>query len=90
MANTHTVNRSAARGSLDRLVRRSVGLAKAPHKASPELLGKTDDDALRSAYIGKSICVLVLHFANELGTVRERVRNDSVDVIDDEHDATDA
>ena len=32
----------------------------------------------------------MLHFANELGPVRAHVRNESVDVIDGKHDATDA
>src|SRR3954453_4209107 len=63
---------------------------KSPRTTLPELLGKTDNDALRPAYVGEAIRVLILHFANEPGPVGEHVRNDSVDVIDGEHDAADA
>src|SRR5918993_1110278 len=55
--------------------------------ALAELLGKPDNDALRSADVGQPVRVLVLHFANELGPVGAHARNDSVDVINGEHNA---
>ena len=56
--------------------------------ASVELFGKADNDALWPADVGQTVCVLVLHLTNELSPVFEHVRNDSVNVIDGEHDAT--
>ena len=56
-----------------------------------DLLGQSDDDAFRPADVAKPIRVLVLHhFAYQLGSVGEQARDDSVDVFDGEHDATDA
>ena len=62
----------------------------ATRHALADLLGKRDNDALRPADVGYPVRVLVLHFANELGPVGAHARNESVDVIDGEHDATDA
>src|SRR5438309_688916 len=60
-------------------------------EVSTELLAQSDDDAFRPADIAKPMRILVLHhFAYQLGPVGEQARNDSVDVIDGEHDATDA
>src|SRR5213082_1007540 len=70
-------------GDLPAGVSRSIRLA--------DLLGQSDDDAFRSADVAKPIRVLVLHhFAYQLGAVGEQARDDSVDVFDGEHDATDA
>src|SRR6266568_3286778 len=56
-----------------------------------DLLVQSDDDAFGPADVGESIRVLVLHqFAYQLGPVDEQARDDSVDVFDGEHDATDA
>src|SRR5438093_12220379 len=56
-----------------------------------DLLAQSDDDAFRAADVAKPIRVLVLHhFAYQLGPVGEQARDDSVDVFDGEHDATDA
>src|SRR5436305_9227391 len=56
-----------------------------------DLLAQSDDDAFRPADVAKPIRVLVLHhFAYQLGPVGEQARDDSVDVFDGEHDATDA
>src|SRR5205085_12200317 len=56
-----------------------------------DLLGESDDDAFRPADVAKPIRVLVLrHFAYQLRPVGEQARDDSVDVFDGEHDATDA
>src|SRR5213596_576126 len=58
---------------------------------SAELLVQSDDDAFRPADVAKPIRVLVLHhLAYQLGPVGEQARDDSVDVFDGEHDATDA
>src|SRR5438477_8532593 len=60
-------------------------------EVSAELLAQSDNDAFRPANVGKPIRVLVLHhFAYQLGPVGEQARDDSVDVFDGEHDATDA
>src|SRR5205814_5116559 len=60
-------------------------------QVSSELLAESDDDAFRPADVGKPIRVLVLHhFAYQLRPVRKQARDDSVDVLDREHDATDA
>ena len=63
----------------------------APMEVSAELLGQSDDDALRPADVAEPIRVLVLnHFAYQLSPVGAQARDDSVDVFDGEHDATDA
>src|SRR6266568_9049934 len=60
-------------------------------EVSAELLAQSDDDAFRPADVAKPIRVLILdHFAYQLGPVGEHARDDSVDVFDGEHDATDA
>src|SRR6266540_5428506 len=70
-------------GDLPAGVSRSIRLA--------DLLAQSEDDAFRPADVGKPIRVLVLHhFAYQLGPVGEQARDDSVDVFDGEHDATDA
>src|SRR5437879_8970124 len=64
-------------------VSRSIRLA--------DLLAEADDDAFRPAYVAKPIRVLVLHHvAYQRGPVSEQARDDSFDVFDGEHDATDA
>src|SRR3954452_24619393 len=55
-----------------------------------ELLGKPDNDALGPADVGEPVRVPVPHFADELGPVGEHARYESVDVVDGEHDATEA
>src|SRR2546423_13301828 len=56
-----------------------------------DLLAQSDDDAFRPTDVAKPIGVLVLHyFAYQLGPVGEQAPDDSVDVFDGEHDATDA
>jgi hypothetical protein len=52
------------------------------------LFGKSDNDALGPADAGKPVSVLVPHLAYEFGPVGAHARDDSVDVIDSEHDAT--
>src|SRR5687767_8814217 len=60
-------------------------------EVSAELLAQSDDDVFRPADVAKPIRVLVLHhFAYQLGPVGAQARDDSVDVFDGEHDATDA
>src|SRR5262249_37824082 len=57
--------------------------------ALPELLGKRDDDALRAADVTEPVHVLVLgDFAYELSAMGTQVREDVLDVVDGEHDAT--
>src|SRR6266540_3620951 len=57
-------------------------------KASAELLGQSDDDALRATQEAEPVDVLVLRdLADELGTVAAQTGNDVVDVVDSEHDA---
>src|SRR5437764_11693549 len=60
------------------------------YERSAELLGKRDNDALRPADVSEPVRGLVLHFANELGPMGAHTGNDSVDIIDGEHDATHA
>jgi hypothetical protein len=63
-----------------------TGLA-VPH----ELLGQRDDDTFGAAEVTEPILVLVLrHLANEFGSMLLQPANDVVDVVDGEHDATDA
>ena len=75
----------ASRSRLYSASRVSVGTALA------QLLGKRDNDALRPADVGSAGYVssyCISH--NQLGPVGAHARHDSVDVIDGEHDATDA
>src|SRR4051794_11049261 len=54
-----------------------------------ELLGQSDDDALRATQKAEAVDVLVLRdLADELGTVAAQAGDDVVDVVDSEHDAT--
>jgi hypothetical protein len=65
------------------------GVSRSSRLADP--LAQSDDDAFRPTDVGEPIRVLVLHhFAYELGPVGAHARDDSVDVFDGEHDATDA
>src|SRR5690606_29209176 len=58
-------------------------------RASPELLGKRDDEALRAADVAEPVRVLVLDdLAHELSAMGEQAREDVLDVVDGEHDAT--
>src|SRR5918995_2092924 len=58
---------------------------------SAELLGQCDDDALGAADVTEPILVLVLHhLADELGAVAKQAGKDVLEVVDGEHDATDA
>src|SRR5262245_6033682 len=60
-------------------------------KGSAERLGQCDDDALGAPDVAEPILVLVLHhLANELGAVGPQAGEDLVDVVDGEHDATNA
>src|SRR5206468_6227845 len=55
---------------------------------SAELLGQSDDDALRATQEAEPVDVLVLRdLADEFGTVAPQAGNDVVDVVDSEHDA---
>src|ERR671925_2073894 len=57
-------------------------------EVSAELLGQSDDDALRATQEAEPVDVLVLHdLADEFGTVAAQAGNDVVDVADSEHDA---
>src|SRR5919198_1016645 len=57
--------------------------------ALSELLGKRDDDALRAADVAEPVHVLVLgDFAYELSAMGAQAREDVLDVVDGEHDAT--
>src|SRR5688572_31093485 len=57
-------------------------------KVSPELLGQSDDDALRTTHEAEPVDVLVLrNLADEFGTVVAQPGNDVVDVVESEHDA---
>jgi hypothetical protein len=56
--------------------------------ASPELLGQSDDYALRAAQEAEPVDVLVLRdLADEFGTVTAQTGNNIVNVVDSEHDA---
>src|SRR3954451_11930000 len=58
------------------------------HGGSAELLGQSDDDALRAAQEAEPVDVLVLRdLADEFGTVAAQAGNNVVDVVDSEHDA---
>src|SRR5437762_8526759 len=60
----------------------------APMEGSAELLGQSDDDALRATQEAEPVDVLVLRdLADEFGTVAAQAGNDVVDVVDSEHDA---
>src|SRR5215216_5613201 len=57
-------------------------------EASAELLGQSDDDALRATQEAEPVDVLVLRdLVEEFGTVAAQPGNDVVDVVDGEHDA---
>ena len=59
------------------------------YHALPELLGESDDDALRAADETEPVHVLVLgDFAHEFSAMGAQAREDVVDVVDGEHDAT--
>ena len=56
-----------------------------------ERLGQRDEDALGATDVAEPIAVLVPHhLADEFGTVGPQAGNDVLDVVDFEHDATDA
>jgi hypothetical protein len=58
---------------------------------SPERLGQPDQDALGSADVAEPIAVLVLNnLANDLRPVGKQTLEHGVDVVDREHDATEA
>src|SRR3954469_23620653 len=60
-------------------------------RPSAELLGHSDDDALRATQEAEPVEVLVLRdLADELRTVAAQAGDDVVDVVDGEHDAADA
>src|SRR5262245_44634270 len=57
--------------------------------AVSELLGKRDEDALRAANVAEPVPVLVLgDFADELSAMGAQAREDVIEVVDGEHDAT--
>ena len=57
--------------------------------ASSELLGKRDDEALRAADVTEPVPILVLgDFAYELSAMGAQAREDVLNVINGEHDAT--
>src|SRR5215831_5055936 len=57
--------------------------------ALPELLGKRNDDALRAADVTEPVHVLILgYFADELSAMGAQAREDILNVVDGEHDAT--
>src|SRR5262245_56245004 len=54
-----------------------------------ELLGKRNDDALRAADVTEPVHVLILgYFAYELSAMGAQAREDILNVVDGEHDAT--
>jgi hypothetical protein len=56
-------------------------------EASAELLGHSDDDALRPTKEAEPVEVLVLRdLVEEFGTVASQAGNDVVDVVDSEQD----
>src|SRR5262249_43218064 len=57
--------------------------------ALPELLGKRNDDALRAADVTEPVHVLIPgYFAYELSAMGAQAREDILNVVDGEHDAT--
>src|SRR5262245_28534489 len=57
--------------------------------ALPELLGERNDDALRAADVTEPVHVLILgDFAYELSAMGAQAREDILNVVDGEHDAT--
>src|SRR5207237_273466 len=57
-------------------------------EVSAELLGQSDDDALRATQEAEPVDVLVLRdLADEFGTAAAQTGNDVVEVVDSEHDA---
>src|SRR5262252_1560163 len=66
-----------------------AAVGKSYGNASPELLGKRNDDALRAADVAEPVPVLILgYFAYELGAMGAQPREDILNVVDGEHDAT--
>src|SRR5262249_57510483 len=58
-------------------------------RASAELFGECDDDALRAADVAEPIAVLVLrHLSNELRALGVQAGKDVLNVVDSEHDVT--
>src|SRR5579872_3205001 len=55
-----------------------------------ELLGEADNDAFRPTDVSEPVRIPVLHLADEFGAMGLHARNDSVDVVDGKHDATEA
>src|SRR5262249_44617806 len=59
--------------------------------ALPELLGKRNDDALWAADVTEPVHVFILgYFAYELSAMGAQAREHILNVVDGEHDATDA
>jgi hypothetical protein len=57
--------------------------------AFSELLGKRDRDDLRTANVAEPVHILVLgDIANELSAMCAQARQDVLDIVDGEHDAT--
>src|ERR1700704_5808139 len=57
-------------------------------EVSAQLLGQSDDDALRATQEADPVDVLVLRdLVEEFGAVAAQAGNDIVDVVDSEHDA---
>jgi hypothetical protein len=80
MTSTLTLVRAAAGRSYD--IGKTI-------KASTELLGQRDDDALGAADVAEPIAVLVpRHLADEFGAVGAQAGDDVLNVVDGEHDAT--
>src|SRR5262249_51152604 len=61
--------------------------AKENRISSAELLGQTDDDALRTTQEAEPVDALVLRdLSDEFGTAAAQAGDDVVDVVDSEHD----
>lgn len=75
-------------GARDRF--RPRGNLSTARRGFPEFLREPDENAFRSADIGQSIRLPILHFPDQLGPMRAHAREDLVEVFDAEHDATDA
>src|SRR5215217_6812504 len=70
-----------------------MALARAPARTRPlaDLLRQSDDDAFRATQEAEPVDVLVLNdLVDELAAVIAQAANDVVEVVDGEHDATDA
>src|SRR5512146_1822233 len=62
-----------------------------PGSASAQLLGQGDHQALGPADVAEPVAALVLHdLADELGAVAAQAGEHGVEVVDGEHDPTDA